>query len=451
MIDKVIQTISQFNMIRKGDTIVVGVSGGADSVCLLDILCSFKEDFDLKIIAVHINHNIRGKEADADEEYVISLGEKYDIPVKVYSYPCEQMAKENGLSTEEMGRRLRYKAFNEVAGNDGRIAVAHNANDNCETMLFNFFRGSGLKGLGGISPVRGNIIRPLINTERSEIEMYCKEKSLIYCTDSTNNEDTYTRNKLRLNIIPLIEESFKKSLCPVMSRTSDILRAEEQYIENQALKAYDDCNVGNHRISIDRLLSYDKVIQRRIIRIGFRDYLADLHDISYDHVESVLSLCQSESGKIAELPTGLRATREHGNLYFYKEENIPQSFSYDIVYENKIYIKEHNFYIILTKLKNFAENCKILYTNAFDCDKINNKIVLRSRKQGDRIYLKGIDGNKSIKKLFIDLKIPRLQRDTIPVLAIDNEILWIKDLKTSDYFKASENTANKLYLFITED
>ncbi|MGN1317954.1 MAG: tRNA lysidine(34) synthetase TilS [Lachnospirales bacterium] len=451
MIDKVIKTISQFNMIKKGDKIVVGVSGGADSVCLLDILCSFKTDFDLDIIAVHINHNIRGVEAYADESYVVELCEKYNIPVKVFSYPCEELAKENGLSTEEMGRRLRYKAFNEVAGKEGKIAVAHNINDNCETMLLNFFRGTGLKGLCGISPVRGNIIRPLIACEKSEIENYCKENNLHYCIDSTNLEENYTRNKLRLSIIPLIEEGFNKVLSPVMYRTSNILREEEKFIELQALEAYNFCLSGKNRISIDKLLTFHKVIQRRVIRIGFRDFLVDLHDVSYEHIESVLALCKGESGKIANLPSNLRAIKEHNDLYFYKEDNISKTFSYNIPLENKVYIKEFNFYILLTKIKENAKNCKILYTNSFDCDKINGELILRSRKEKDKIFLKGVGGNKTIKKLFIDLKIPRLSRENIPLLAIGNDILWVKDYKTSDYYKASADTKNVLYLFITED
>jgi tRNA(ile)-lysidine synthetase len=451
MLDKVIKTISQFNMIKKGDNIVIGVSGGADSVCLLDVLNSLKDDFMLNLTIVHINHNIRGEEADRDEDYVLSLAEKYGIAAKVFSYQCEEMARETGIGTEEMGRRLRYNAFNEVAGKNGKIAVAHNINDNCETMLMNFFRGTGLKGLSGISPVRDNIIRPLISVTKAEIEQYCKERSLYYCSDSTNSEDIYTRNKMRLNVIPLLEKGFNKNLTNTMFRTSNIVRAEDEYIEKQALNAYDDCREDNHRINIDRLKGYDKVIQRRIVRIGFRDFLVDLHDISYDHVEGVLSLAESESGRIIELPQGLRASREYDTLYFYKEDKCDKGFCYSLETDKKQFIKEHNFYVLLTKNKKNDKNCRIVYTNVFDCGKINTELKLRSRQSGDRIFLKGIGGSKSIKKLFIDLKIPRSKRDDIPILAFENEVLWIKDYKTSDYYKASKETKEKLYLYITED
>ena len=166
MLALVTKTIERNRMLKKGDKIVVGVSGGADSVCLLDVLNKLKDKYNLKITVVHINHCIRGQEADRDEAFVKALAEKYGNEYKAFSYPVEKMAEENGTTVEEMGRNLRYYSFRKIAGEKGKIAVAHNKNDNCETMLMRFFRGTGVKGLGGISPVRGNIIRPLISVDR---------------------------------------------------------------------------------------------------------------------------------------------------------------------------------------------------------------------------------------------------------------------------------------------
>lgn len=450
MINKILNTITQFNMLKKGDSIVVGVSGGADSICLLDVLNSLKEEYRLSLTVVHINHNIRGKDADSDEEYVIYTAEKYGLPYKVFSYSVEKMAREKGIGTEEMGRSLRYKAFYEVAGNEGKIAVAHNINDNCETMLMNFMRGTGLKGLSGIAPVRGQIIRPLIAITKDEIISYCNEKGLKYCNDYTNDEEIYTRNKLRLNIIPQLEKAFNKNLASTLFRTSNIIRSEEEYIEKESLAAYNNCLEANHRLNINKLEAYDRVIQRRAVRIGFRDFLEDLHDISYDHVSSVLMLMDGESGRVAELPQGLRAIREHNSLYFYRENNY-EDFCYTIIPEEKQYIKEINSYILLTKYKKIEHNSKIIYTIAFNCDKINRELLLRSRKSGDKIYFNGINGSKSLKKLFIDLKIPKSQRNKIPVLAMDNEVLWIKDYKTSDFYKADEASENIIYLYLLEE
>lgn len=446
MLDKIRATIKKFNMLSYGDSVIIGVSGGADSVCLTDVLNSLKEEFALNITLVHINHNIRGDEAQRDEDYVIELGERYGNRVKVFSYEVEKMARTEGLTVEEMGRRLRYEAFYNVAGSKGKIAVAHNLNDNCETMIMRFFRGTGIKGLGGISATRDRIIRPLINITRGEIEDYCNNRGLQYCTDSTNNIEEYTRNKIRLNVIPLIQRDFNENIIATMSRTAELMADEERYMENVARNAYNECEVEPKRIDINKLLNYDRVIQRRIVRNGFIDYSADLHDISYEHVENVLSLCYKESGKIIELPNGLRAIREHSTILFYKIGE-KEDFNYNIEIGKKYLFNEIGIGIMLSKEK-YDEIGKKLCTISLDYDKINTNLVLRGRQTGDKISLYG--GTKTIKKLFIDEKIPLSKRDKIPLLVHGNDVIWIKDMKTSSYFKAAEDSENILYLYLWE-
>lgn len=446
MLDKVRATIKKYNMLSMGDSIVIGVSGGADSVCLTDVLNSLKDEYSLDITLVHINHNIRGEEAQRDEDFVICLGEKYGNNVRVFSYQVEEMAKNEGHTVEEMGRKLRYKAFYSVAGKKGKIAVAHNLNDNCETMLMRFFRGTGIKGLGGISASRDRIIRPLINTDRSEIEAYCNQKGLEYCTDSTNNIEEYTRNKIRLNIIPMIKKEFNENIAVTMARTAELMADEDSFMESLAKNAYNECEIEPKRISIDRLLTYDKVIQRRIVRIGFIDYSADLHDISYDHVENVLALCHKESGRIIELPNGLRASKEHNTILFSKVNN-DSDFCYNIKIGEKYTFNDIGLGILISKEK-YEGNEKNLYTISLDYDKINMNPILRGRKTGDKISLYG--GTKTIKKLFIDEKVPLSKRNSIPLLALGNDIVWIKDMKTSSYFKASEDSKNIIYLYLWE-
>lgn len=446
MLDKIRATIEKFNMLSYGDSVIIGVSGGADSVCLTDVLNSLKKEFSLSITLVHINHNIRGDEAQRDEDYVIELGEKYGNRVKVFSYEVEKMARDEGLTVEEMGRRLRYEAFYNVAGSKGKIAVAHNLNDNCETMLMRFFRGTGIKGLGGISATRDRIIRPLINITRGEIEDYCNKRGIKYCTDSTNSIEDYTRNKIRLNVIPLIQRDFNENIIATMSRTAELMSDEDRYLENVAKNAYNECEIEPKRIDIDKLLNYDKVIQRRIVRNGFIDYSADLHDISYEHVENVLSLCYKESGKIIELPNGLRAIREHNTILFYKIGE-KENFNYSIEIDKKYLFNEIGVGIMLSKEK-YDEIGKKLCTISLDYDKIDTNLVLRGRQTGDKISLYG--GTKTIKKLFIDEKIPLSKRDKVPLLVHGNDVIWIKDMKTSSYFKATEDSENILYLYLWE-
>lgn len=446
MLDKIRATIEKYNMLSYGDKIIIGVSGGADSVCLTDVLNSLKEEYNLDITLVHINHNIRGEEAQRDEEYVIELGEVYGNNVKVFSYEVEAMAKAEGMTVEEMGRKLRYDAFYKTAGKDGKIAVAHNMNDNCETMIMRFLRGTGIKGLGGILAARDRIIRPLINITRAEIEAYCTAKGLEYCTDSTNSVEEYTRNKIRLNIIPMIQRDFNENIVAAMARMSELMTDEERYMEGIAKKAYKECEIEDNRISVDRLLQYDRVIQRRIIRLGFVDYSADLHDISYEHVERVLSLTEKESGKVIELPNNLRAVKEHNTIYFYKVgEN--RDFAYDIETGKEYDFRELGMGMLISSEK-YNGNLKKVYTIPLDYDKINTGLQIRSRRPGDKISLYG--GTKTIKKLFIDEKVPLSKRDNIPLLAAGNNIVWVKDMKTSAYFKAAEDCENVLYLYLWE-
>lgn len=446
MLDKIRATIKKFNMLTYGDSVVIGVSGGADSVCLTDVLNSLKEEYSLDITLVHVNHNIRGREAQRDEDFVICLGEKYGNKVRVFSYQVEEMAKNEGLTVEEMGRKLRYNSFYSVAGDKGKIAVAHNLNDNCETMLMRFFRGTGIKGLGGISASRDRIIRPLINTDRSEIEAYCNERGLKYCTDSTNNIEEYTRNKIRLNIIPMIKREFNENIAVTMARTAELMTDEDSFMDGLAKRAYKECEIEPKRIDIDKLITYDKVIQRRIVRIGFIDYSVDLHDISYEHVENVLSLCYKESGKIIELPNGLRAIREHNTILFYKTDE-KEHFNYNVEVGKKYLFNEIGVGIMLSQEK-YEGNEKNICTISLDYDKINTNLFLRGRQTGDKISL--YSGTKTIKKLFIDEKIPLSKRDKIPLLACGNDIIWIKDMKTSSYFKATENSENIIYLYLWE-
>lgn len=445
MLAKVRETIEKYNMLNKGDRIAVGVSGGADSVCLTDVLNRLKDEYRLSITLVHINHNIRGEEAERDEQFVRELALKYGNDIRVFSYPVESIAKDEGTTVEEAGRRLRYEAFDITAGRDGKIAVAHNTNDNCETMLMRFFRGTGIKGLRGISPVRDNIIRPLIYVSREEIESYCRENALSWCTDCTNSIEQYTRNKIRLSVIPLIQKEFNENIVNTLMRTSDLMAEEDNFIEKQAYKAYAECETQPHRILADRLLSYDRVLQKRIIRIGFRDFSPDLHDISYQHVEKVLSLAEGASGRYAELPHGLRAVREHDTLLFYKEKN--EETEPDITLERDRKYRYKSIEVMLSEQK-IDEKCEKMYTIRLDCDKMKGEPVLRCRREGDRISLPF--GTKSLKKLFIDEKIPLSRRGSIPLIAYGSDVVWINGVRTSAGYRAGENS-RILYLYVWED
>lgn len=456
MIDTVINTIEKYNLIEFNDHIILGVSGGADSVSLFYILQNLKTKYNLKLTVVHINHGIRGRDAYNDQEYVSSLCNKYNTPIEIFEYNIKKEAEKTGTTEEEAGRIIRYKAFYTVLKkyNADKIAVAHNMNDNAETILMRLFRGTGLKGLCGINAKRENIIRPLIECTRFQIENYCKENNINYKTDYTNNIDIYTRNKIRLKLIPWIEGNFNKNIIGTLSKTSSLIYEEDQYLNKISHQAFKDCIVDNSNTSIDinKLNLYDDVIKRRIIRYACSQYNIDLHDISYKHVDMILNLLNNKTGKSVNLPFGMKVSKQYDLLLFSNNSKEITKFCYTINENDFLYIKEINKYISLSKNKiNYKSSFINIYTIIFDYDKINNVLQLRNKNEGDQIYLKGINGTKKLKKLFIDLKIPRNNRLKIPVLACKNNVLWIMDYKTSDYYKADDTTTNKIYLQIWEE
>ncbi|HAG04023.1 MAG TPA: tRNA lysidine(34) synthetase TilS [Lachnospiraceae bacterium] len=443
--EKTERFILKHKMLSKGDRVIVGVSGGADSVCLLLLLWELKEKYSLSITAVHVNHCIRGAEADTDELFVKELCEKLSIEYKSFRFDVTAFSRKNGMTVEEAGRTLRYKAFEEVS-QGGKIAVAHTLNDNCETMLMRFFRGTGVKGLCGIPPVRNNIIRPILCLTREETEGVCLKNGCGYRTDSTNLSDDYTRNKIRLRLIPFLESNFNVSIAETMARTSELMRSDEDFLSLAAQQAYKNCEISKGVLDVNKLNRLHPALQKRVIRLGFVEYSADLHDISEKNVSAVLSLLSGGSGKTAQLVHSLRAVREYDTIRLYKEEKA-EFVCQNIFPESKTYLESENTYIILTSqtIENY------IFKTAFDADRLKFPLTLRTKEPGDKIYLNGIKGHKSLKKLFADMKIPATKRVSLPLLASGNDVLWVYSLKTNDKYKANEETKNTVYLYITEE
>ena len=366
MKDSVLATIKKYNMLSEGDGVVVGLSGGADSVSLIAVLKEIQPIYDLRLYAVHLNHNIRGEEADRDEEFVRELCTDIGVELFVFSRDVTAEAKRLSLTVEEAGRRIRYELFEKVLEDtkSSKIAVAHNMNDNAETLLMRLCRGTGVKGLGGILPVRGNIIRPLIETSRQDIEVYCKEKGLGYCTDSTNLITDYTRNKIRLELLPWLKENLNPSVYEALNKTAVFMREEDEYLDTLAAKAYESCKSGEGALSCRRLSDCDPVIRCRVIRLFFRRYVPSLKDISAEHIASVCSLIDGKSGRSVSLPYSLTARRDYDRLVLEKAAPTAEGFCYELPPNEAVYIKEIDcFAAICDKKREIKGN--LLYTNCF--------------------------------------------------------------------------------------
>ena len=308
MNNKVIDTIKKYNLIQKGDKLVLGVSGGPDSISMLHILNKIKEEFNLEIYVAHINHMIR-EEAVEDEKYVQEYCEKNNIKYFVKRVDVQQIAKTEKIGTEEAGRNIRYNFFEEVLQKVGanKIAIAHNKNDKIETIIMNLLRGSGLSGMKGIEPIRDNkIIRPLIECERQEIEQYCEDQKLNPRIDKTNFENDYTRNKIRNIVIPYIQNEFNPNIIETMERFAQVATDESNYVEKQAQKIYQNLLLEetNEQIilKLKEFNEQDKVIKKRIILLATKQLMGSTQRIEKIHIEDIIKLCANNIGNKFLLP-----------------------------------------------------------------------------------------------------------------------------------------------------
>lgn len=331
----IFETIRKYQMIRAGEGVVVGVSGGADSLCLLYVLKEYSKEVEFPLFAVHVEHGIRGQESLKDADFTEEICRQMGVPCQRVSIPVQQIAREQGLSVEEAGRQERYRIFEEVRRQCGaaRIAVAHNQNDQAETMLWNLIRGSGLKGLGGILPVRERIIRPLLFTDRKDIERILHQAGLTWRTDRTNLEEDYTRNKIRLSLIPQMERELNGQAGHHMAQAAHRLQQVQSYLERMTDQAAAQClrEAYDGRPSVILLLesfhAQDELIQTELLKRAI-SLLTDgrgLKNIGSIHLEMLLALTGMDCGKECHLPGGIRAVREDGVLRFCDREKGQKS------------------------------------------------------------------------------------------------------------------------------
>jgi len=441
-------TVKNHNMFAPGDSVVIGISGGADSVALLHVLLELRGALSLgEIIPVHVNHNLRGQESDGDEAFVGKLCDELNLPLVTYQANVKALANEKKLGIEAAGRILRYSFFEgvRIAFGAQKIAVGHNRDDSAETVIMNLCRGSGLKGLCGIPPVNGNIVRPLIDTPRVAIEKYLDSAKISYITDASNYSDDYTRNRIRNKLMPLLATSTTDNVSEIIARNASWLSAEEKFIESAAQRAFDECMIAEG-LDIVKLSAQPEALSRRIVRhaIGKARY-NDYTDISAAHVQAALNLAQGHSGREIHLP-GVIVKKEYNTLIFapHSPENL-QGFCYPLEINTSIHVQELGKTLTISRVtpeKSEPDLKKpILYcTKAFEYGNVKEgSFALRTRRPGDRIAV-GLNMTKKLQDYFTDTKIPASQRDSIPLLAVGSEILWIlHDDRVSAKYKPEVN------------
>ena len=423
MVNKVKAFIEENRLLQYGDAVIVALSGGADSVTLLHILLSIRDEYRLTLRAAHLNHGIRGEEARRDEAFAEELCGAWNVPLDVRHADIPSLARQSGKSEELCGREERYRFFDELSAMHGaRIATAHNRDDNAETVLWNLVRGSGLGGLSGIPAKRGNIIRPLLCCPRAEIEAYCAGNGLRYVTDSTNLTPMYTRNLIRLRVMPLLRE-LNANADGNIARTASILRDADAYLEYISEKELNNCSTS-YGYACDKLLKLDKTV----LRYALKRLIADAGaPVDHRHVELLTETLAS--GGAVELGGGYTAVCAQGILRIVREEtdaaecqSIPLSAYPNAV---RIQIKDGKIYCRGELLSGQKIN-KLFVNSLIPCDIITDDTVVRARREGDTFTDTARGVTKSLKKLLNERKIPRELRGGLRLVADGSRVLWIE-------------------------
>ena len=432
---KVANYIRAEGMLRGGEHIIAGISGGADSMCLLFVLLELKDEFDLDITAVHVNHCLRGSDADGDMEFTEDMCFEYGVPCVTYLADVKELSKQSGLGEEETGRIARYNIFRQVYNDEDAdiLATAHHMDDNAETVIMNAVRGCGLSGLRGIEPRSGVIIRPLLCVTKAEILEFMDAGGLQYRTDATNSDRAYMRNRIRLEVIPYMEENLNRQAVRHLAGTAEYAGDACDFMEKTALSRMKRAEDGP-RLRAEYLKKQHRAVAKEIIRIKIQKSCGHLKDIGAAHINAVYGLLTKQTGSRADLPYGLKVVKDHDALNFITGEEDREGPL--ITLETAPYTGEA-----------VPEGSSEKW---FDSGRIINDPVLRTPRPGDYMTIKG-GHKKKFNRVLIDDKIPSEYRDRITVLADGDHIMWCESGRISEYYKVSEDTDNILILKIEEE
>lgn len=447
-LQKIFSYIEEQALIAAGDVVFAGVSGGADSMCLLEALRAYRDKMEFELRVIHVEHGIRGEASMADAEYVRRFCEARAVPCEVIRVDAGAYAGAHGVSVEEAARELRYEAFetaalsaeqrckNKGAAERVRIAVAHHMEDQAETVLWQMIRGSDLKGMGGMRPNRGRIIRPLLAVGRLQIEQFLRGEGIAWREDVTNQDRKYTRNCLRMDVLPVLEQLNGQAvghLCENavrMQETEDYLERQTQLLCGHVIK---ELAQGGLFVS-ESLGQEPPLMQRRVLYWALKTVSGKSKDLTGRHVALLQELFTRQVGRELAFPYCVTAVRTYGGLSLLPActENTGERITPD--------------QIRMEVLDDFqlSEISKKKYTKWFDYDKIKHNVQIRGRRSGDYLVIDGDGRRQTLKSYLVNEKIPRAERDQLPLLADGAHIMWVIGHRISDYYKVSEHTRRVL-------
>jgi tRNA(Ile)-lysidine synthase len=459
----VAHTLHAHHMLQTGDAILIGVSGGPDSVALVRILLGFVPAYSLRIAIAHLNHCLRQNESDRDQAFVTALAKRVELPIYVEREDVRRYQKHRHLSLEEAAREVRYRFYHAIAARYGynKIALGHHSDDNAELILMGLLRGSGPVGISGMRPVRDDkIIRPLIRLRRSQIMDYVAAKELDYIEDSSNRDSQFLRNKIRNRLIPELLAEYNPNLIASLNRLADILGAEQQMIENVILPIFENAMIfekpGKLGLGIAALNQQPLAVRRRLIRRAILRVKGNLRQIAFVHIKAVLRLAQKGSrAGLLDLPDRIRIRRDNDILLVSKEAqslrrrvrapflSTMSVYRYQLAEPGVISIKEAAVQICFSETpKNQVSEWRqpgqrIVF---LDMDKIRFPLVIRNFCPGDRFSPLGMSGSQKLKKFFIDHKIGRAERTRCPIVLSRSKIIWVAGHRLDNSVKITPRT-----------
>lgn len=441
---KVIAYLEKWNMVSPGMKLLTGFSGGADSTALLQILWEYGQAHGIKVQAVHVNHGLRGTEAERDQEFCEKFCREKGIPFWAVRADVPSVAAEEGISTEEAGRKVRYAVFEQYLadGRADRVALAHHQNDQAETMLFHLMRGTGLRGLRGMEPVRMPYIRPFLCVTRQEIENFLRAEGISWVEDTTNRELLYTRNQIRHQLLAPMEQ-IRPGSAARMAGTAEQLLEIEDYMEQELKRVWRQCvreKDGAFGIELEAFSLLHPAMKKLLVMRCLERLLGSRRNLETIHTEQVCALAQGRRGSRLTLPDNVFA------VLTYQELVLKRGYG-EKISEEPVYCGDDGEYLYMGarfrfSLENREKNEEIpvnRYTKWFDYDKIRHDIVLRTRRPGDYLELAG-GVHKKLKDYLIDCKIPREERDRCILLADGSHIIWVTGMRISEGYKITDRT-----------
>ncbi|HOZ61585.1 MAG TPA: tRNA lysidine(34) synthetase TilS [Smithellaceae bacterium] len=458
MIDKVKNTIQKQGLVYPGEKIIVALSGGPDSVALLDVLAQIAPQMNLQLIVGHFNHGLRGSESDEDEKYCRRLAEKYRLPF--FGGKMDRTKRLKGESPEDFYRRQRYIFLDGVARSNQaqKIAFGHNLQDQAQTILLRLVRGSSPEGLKGIPPVRENrFIRPLIDVSRGQIIEYLNSRHIPYRKDSSNENRRFLRNRIREDLVPLLKREFNPRIEENLARTAQVLRREDDFIKGFVSEAIESPFIsreqGGFCLNVDYVRSLHPAVRGRLLKVILDEMYSGPKGLSYVHINCLEEMIQlKKSGKMIHLPGRIKARLEYGRLILAKQDLNAKKleYAYPITTEGSFYIREKGVNVCLQKVSRDYIDYKAKNKVYMDLAALQPPLLLRNRRKGDWFEPMGAGGRKKLKDFFIDQKVPRTQRDDIMLIVDAVSVVWVEKMRLSERVKITDQTKSVLEVRIVE-